>query len=372
MNSQIFFTVIILLFSFTAWSQNASKIRAKAEEAVQQEDYESAAKYYDQLLSDFTSTGYLDFYYGALSVNLQEKPDPNKAMKWLENSAEKGLGKEDEELQAILKQSEFETLYNHQDWNKFVGIMVKNITDKKEESERWMKELLEDDSSKFSLKFYTSENEQLPYLLYIPDSVDLNNNPTLITFLHGGRGTETFYDYYSMPELKTDEPIFKVAKELKAIVIYPIQKSSYGWYNKKEPLEDLQNIVRNEIEELGLEKGKKIAGGMSNGGKATFWLAQKDEAIFDAFFTVSAEPKLEFGEIDFEKINVPFISLQATNDEVFLYKNVKEIYDRQQNKTKSWKMSAKKFEGGHGFIYNPDNYDKFKNLVKQSIISSQK
>src|SRR5699024_4282534 len=181
------------------------------------------------------------------------------------------------------------------------------ISLERDKKKKWMNEILEKHLLGFELKFYKTDSERLPYLIYIPNTADLKTSPPLIVFLYGGGGMKTFYDYYSTPEIGTDEPIFKIANELKFVVIYPIQKSSYSWYRSAEPLKDIQNIVKNEVRELNLDQSKIIAGGMSNGGRATFWLAEQDEAIFDAFFTISAEPKLKFDKIDFSKISKPII-----------------------------------------------------------------
>lgn len=362
-----FCLILLLLFTLNITAQNFEEVKKKAEEAGQNKDYDSSSKYYKYLFSHFNSADYLDYYYAAFSANLKKKKEEKQAIKWLEKSAQKGLGKEKGELEAILKQVEFENLHTNEKWNEVLGLILKNKAKKKENSEKWMKEILESDSSEFTLKFYDSKKERLPYLLFIPTSVDLKKSPPLVTFLHGGRGQETFYDYYSLPELGTDEPIFKIAEELQFIVMYPIQKSSYGWYNSKDPLKDIQKIVKDEVAKLDLNKSKIIAGGMSNGGKATFWLAQQEEALFDGYFTVSAEPKLEFGKIDFTKITKPFISIHSKSDEIFPCEETKKIYDQENQKTKFWQMEVIDAEGGHGFIYNPDNYDIFKNFIAEIL-----
>ncbi|GEM_PF-3388434 len=93
----------------------------------------------------------------------------------------------------------------------------------------------------------------------------------------------------------------------------------FGWVNQKEAFENILNIVNEVKMKYHLEHSKIYLCGMSNGGSATFWFASQKPNIFNGFFAISAFPKLNFSEINFDNIsqNKPFIMLSDLNDKLY-------------------------------------------------------
>jgi hypothetical protein len=74
--------------------------------------------------------------------------------------------------------------------------------------------------------------------------------------------------------------------------------------------------------------------------------------FFKGFYTFSALPKLEIGDVNFVNLTQgkPIYSLQTKDDDVFKFDDVSKIYAAQRAVAKDWQMEILE-TGGHGFIY---------------------
>ena len=147
------------------------------------------------------------------------------------------------------------------------------------------------------------------------------------------------------------EPIFITANEIGAIVIYPIAKNNFNWLENETSVIEIEKIILKTLKEFDIDKNNILIGGMSNGGKATFWFTQQEKNMFTGYFTFSGYPELKYKNIDFSKITKPFISVNSINDKTFNIDDVKKIYTKEKKTSPLWTLEILEY-GHHGFIYD--------------------
>ena len=372
----IFFWTFIL-FSSIATGQSYDISFEKASIALEKKDFKDAYHWFTVAFKDSSSIGKYDLTAAAFAAS--ESNNYSQAIEWLEKSISMGLGKSKQELDYFLNDTSYYKLHNHKEWPNIVK-SIKNqylseVQKAKLDSINWIQELEKNKISEsqnntinpgFALYFHVFNNMKIPYLIYIPINYTKEKSSTLV-FLHGGVSSMEEFNYKD-PSVK-GEPIFSVADSLNLLIIYPFGKKDFGWVNQKEAFENILNIVNEVKMKYHLEHSKIYLGGMSNGGSATFWFASQKPNIFNGFFAISAFPKLNFSEINFDNIsqNKPFIMLNDLNDKLYEFDKVNEIYIREKAKATDWKLnSISSF--GHGFIYNPENGTQILNNLISNLI----
>lgn len=358
MINKVTLTLLFLTLSFLSYSQTQSESLARAEKAYQANDFSNATDNFKNAFSVKESTNYFDYYYAALSAI--QNHNQSLALQWLNKSIDKGLGKEKEELNYIKSQKEFEPLHSLDEWEDILVKLSKNQkndeTQKILAKEKWLSNIIskEEKPSSFDLNFQKVDSINFPYIVYFPKNYDSTKEYPLITFLHGGTGDEAFYQTYSNSNLK-DEPIFTSADKVGAIVIYPIARKNFNWLTNEKSVEEIVTIVEKTINEYKIDKKNILIGGMSNGGRATFWFTQLDNSPFTGYYAFSGYPDVEYKEIDFTKIidSKPFITINSKDDSIFPINDVLKIYDKQKKFAKGWELRVID-KGTHGFIYNQE------------------
>ena len=156
---------------------------------------------------------------------------------------------------------------------------------------------------------------------------------------------------------------FKVADHFNSIIIYPFGKKDFGWMNQNKAFENIYKILNQVKSTYNIDKKNIYLGGMSNGGTATFWFASQRPSIFTGFYAISANPKLEIGNINFN-FDKPFYEIHTKDDSVFKFDDVEKIYNT--NKSRNWHFESIA-NGDHGIIYQQNGNEVLENLLKELI-----
>jgi predicted peptidase len=351
----------------------------KAGEALQKKDFCAALTIFQTAFKDSAKIGTYDLAFAAVAAaNCNAE---KQALNWLKISQLKGLGLNPGEADGVANDPSFDKLRGFKEWTEFVNAMKQAVVDKqmmeKKKSEDWLKTIdanrISAKSKKkfnkanagFALYFTQVDTLKVPYLVCVPKNYDPKKPTKTIIYLHGGIVNSDQFNYQN-PELATGEPIFSAAENFNAIVIYPVGKKDFGWVNQKAAFENVLTVIKNVQQAYNIDRKNIVLGGMSNGGTATFWFASQKDNIFKGFYTFSALPKLEIGDVNFVNLTQgkPIYSLQTKDDDVFKFDDVNTIYSAQKSVAKDWQMEILD-NGGHGFIYQQNGKEMVNKVFKK-------
>lgn len=368
---KIFLLIIFFFITFL----NAQSYEEKTiilQELLKDKKYCEAHKIFEQILNNENRNPY-DFYYGAISsVNCNK---PTQALDWLEMAVQKGLGSTKEEVDYLSNDKNFSKIFSDSKWNNLVSVMKEKLKEKELREEKlnadWLKSISNNrvknktDQPNAGFALYTNnvDSIKVPYLVLIPKSYSSKKPSRVIVYLHGGVvSTENFtHNNYQIQQ----EPIFSLADEYNAIILYPFGKKDFGWVNQERAFENVLSIVKEVEKKYSINKKEIYLGGMSNGGSATFWFATNHSNLFKGFYAFSADPKLKIEEINFSKIKKPFYMLNTKDDNVFKFEEVESIYLKEHNK--NWHLESLE-KGNHGFIYQENGTEIMKKLLDKLIM----
>lgn len=353
-----FTTILFILFASFSFSQNFEEQMATAAELVSKKEFCKSYEIFKSALQNEKQGGKFEYYYAAVSAANCEKTED--ALNWLNIAEEKGLGLQKEEIEYLKKDKNLSELKNTQKWSSIINSMQKKYDERKEVEEKksneWVSKITENAIKERNLKFQTAkpgialyyskvDTVNVPFLVYVPKDYDISKPSKTIIYLHGGIiSTERFN--FDKPEI-TQEPIFGLADKFNSIIIYPLGKKDFGWVNQKKAFENIYTILKQVEKTYNVDKKKIYLGGMSNGGTAAFWFASQRPSIFSGFYAISANPKLEIGDINFN-FDKPFYEIHTKDDGVFKFDVIEQIYNK--NKSKNWHFESIE-NGDHGFIY---------------------
>jgi hypothetical protein len=373
------FFALTILFVQTLHAQSYDEQMNKAGEALQKKEFCAALTIFQTAFRDSAKIGTYDLAFAAVAAaNCNAE---KQALNWLKISQLKGLGMNPGEADGVANDPSFDKLRGFPEWAEFVAAMKQAVVDKqlmdKKKSKDWLKTI---DANKISIKskkkfnkanggfalyFTQVDTLKVPYLVFVPKNYDPKRPAKTIVYLHGGIVNADQFKFDN-PELATGEPIFSVGENLNAIVIYPVGKKDFGWVNQKAAFENILIIIKNVQQAYNIDSKNIVMGGMSNGGTATFWFASQKNNIFKGFYTFSASPKLEIGDIDFANLaqGKPLYSIQTRDDDVFKFDEVNKIYSAQKKVAKDWQMEVLE-NGGHGFIYQQNGKELMGKVFKK-------
>lgn len=371
---KIFTTILLTLFVNFSFAQSFEQQMSNAAEFISKKDFCKAYEIFKSALQNEDQAGKFDYYYAAVSASNCEKTEDG--LNWLNIAEQKGLGSQQSEIDYLKKDENLSKLKNSGKWVSIISSMQKRSDEnkivKEKKSKDWVSKITENAIAEKKIKFNTArpgyalyyskvDSINVPYLVYIPKDYDISKASTTIIYLHGGiKSTEKFND--DQPEI-TQEPIFGLADDLNAIIIYLFGKKDFGWVNQKKAFGNIYTILKQVQKTYNVDKKKIYLGGMSNGGTATFWFASQRPSIFTGFYAISANPKLEFGEINFN-FDKPFYEIHTKDDDLFNFNDVEKIYN--QNKSKNWHFQLLD-NGGHAIIYQKNGSEILEKLLKQLI-----
>lgn len=365
------FKLAFLTISSFNFAQTYQNELEKAAAFIQNKDYCNAFTILEKNLNQKDSS-YFDYYYGSVSATKCGNED--KAINWLIEAKNKGLGLQNGEIDYLQKDENLQKLHNNEKWGQLISSMQMALTEKenlqKEKSKKWEETIVNNAIASKSTKanqgyaLYFSEvgSEKVPYLVYVPSKYSEKTVTKAIVYLHGGVVSTSDY-YYKNPEI-INEPIFQYGETHNTIIIYPFAKKDFGWVNQIDAFKNILTITIEVQNKYNIDKNKLFLGGMSNGGTATFWFAEQKKMPYKGYFAISAIPRLNIGEIDFKNISEPLYSINAKDDEVFKYDEVKDIYLKNQNK--NWHFETVD-EGSHGLIYNENGKEVLSSLLEKLI-----
>lgn len=351
----------------------------KAGEALQKKDFCNALTIFQTAFKDSAKIGTYDLAFAAVAA--ANCNNEKQALNWLKISQLKGLGINPGEADGVANDPSFEKLRGFKEWTEFVNAMKQAVVDKqlmeKKKAEDWLKTLNANQISikkkkkfnkantGFALYFTQVDTLKVPYLVFVPKNYDPKKPTKTIVYLHGGIVNSERFNFEN-PELATGEPIFSIGENFNAIVIYPVGKKDFGWVNQKAAFENVLTIIKNVQQAYNIDNKNIVLGGMSNGGTATFWFAAQKANIFKGFYTFSALPKLNIGDINFANLGQgkQIYSLQTKDDDVYKFEDVNAIYSAQKAVAKDWQMAVLD-NGGHGFIYQQNGKELMNSVFKK-------
>lgn len=349
----------------TSFAQSYNQLMDLAQSQIKAEEYQQALATFETAFKEkHDEIGKYD-YANAMVVAIKCN-EIGLALEWFQEGYDLNLGDSDEEISYFRTDPIFNSVRDEEAYCAIFKKMEKRNESKKQrkidEDNRWRLQIRKNRVQKkhgsfkdaphgFALYFSYYNEEKVPYLVYVPKTYNTNLLNRTIVFLHGGVvANDEFLPFDSWIR---QEPIFAIADSLKAIVVYPFAKKSFGWIDHKDAFDNIFHILDDAHKRYAIDINHVYLGGVSDGGNATFWFANQNETPFRAFFTFSARPKLPNFELPGEPMKFvhPVYSLHAEDDSTYLYNEVKKIY-RNLGENSKWHMQTIK-KGGHGFIYQP-------------------
>ncbi len=368
-----------ILCAQTLNAQTYDEQMNKAGEALQKKDFCNALTIFQTAFKDSAKIGTYDLAFAAVAA--ANCNNEKQALNWLKISQLKGLGINPGEADGVANDPSFEKLRGFKEWTEFVNAMKQAVVDKqlmeKKKAEDWLKTLNANQisikkkkkfnkaNSGFALYYTQVDTLKVPYLVCVPKNYDAKKPTKTIVYLHGGIVNSERFNFEN-PELATGEPIFSIGENFNAIVIYPVGKKDFGWVNQKAAFENVLTVIKTVQQAYNIDNKNIVLGGMSNGGTATFWFAAQKANIFKGFYTFSALPKLNIGDIDFANLaqGKQIYSLQTKDDDVYKFEDVNAIYSAQKAVAKDWQMAVLD-NGGHGFIYQQNGKELMNSVFKK-------
>jgi len=364
---KLVYVIIFSLIVQLASAQDYNTLITRAADALNQKNYCKAFDIFKVALTDSATATPYDYYSAAISAaNCNSE---QQALLWLNMGERKGLGLAQGDIAFIEKDSSLAPLHKYKEWASFIAKMKKSFSDhesvKQKKADEWMDTIVSNSirprtknkfnkpNSGFALYYTKVDSLDIPYLVYVPTTYKISEQTKAVVFLHGGVVNLTDFQH-TAPEIAS-EPIFSIAENFNAIVVYPFGKRDFGWVNQEKAFENIYTVLDSVQKMYNLDSKRIYLGGMSNGGTATFWFASQKNDVFDGFFAISAMPRLDIADIDFSNLSrgQPFYSINAKDDDVFPYDSVLTIYNKNKSVATDWKFETID-TGGHGFIYDPD------------------
>lgn len=211
-----------------------------------------------------------------------------------------------------------------------------------------------------------ADTVQVPYLVYVPKSYNPTTAAPLLVYLHGGVASATQFQIQD-PGV-AQEPIFRVAEQQGALVLYPYGRKSFGWLEHEAALAAVRRMVTLVQTRYRVDSRRVYLGGMSNGGTAAFWYACQQPEGYAGFYALSAMPVSKLGPLRFQTLRqgAPLYSLNAEDDELVPFKEVAAIHDQHKAQTPQWHFASRP-TGGHSFLYGPDGDQALLALLRQMM-----
>lgn len=286
---KILLLITCFLFTFLH-AQSYEENTIKIQELLKDKKYCEAQDIFKSILNNEDKNPY-DFYYGAISsINCNQ---PDQALEWLEIGVQKGLGSTKEEVDYLSNDENFSNLFEDSRWKNLIAIindgLKENELQETKLNSEWLNQIQNNriinkvDHPKYGFALYTINIDSInvPYLVFVPKNYSSKKPSKMIIYLHGGVvNTENFAHNNYQIQL---EPIFSLADEYNAIILYPFGKKDFGWVNQVKAFENVLSIIKEVEKKYSINNKEIYLGGMSNGGSATFWYATHHSNLFKGF-----------------------------------------------------------------------------------------
>ncbi|GAB2785269.1 hypothetical protein GCM10027175_24920 [Hymenobacter latericoloratus] len=348
-----------------------------------QHDYCGAVKDFQAAFADSTKAGPFDVFAGAIAA--ANCPDQRtQALRWLLRIPRfHNLPVTTQDVRNIAQEAGLRSLQSTPQWAYFLERMQAQATRReaaaRQATEQWLsttqKNALPTPTRRkqygaatpgFARYTVPADTVRVPYLVYVPRSYSPTQAAPLLVYLHGGIVSTTQFQT-SNPEV-AQEPVFQVAEQQRAIVLYPFGRKSFGWVEHEAALATVRRMIAEVQARYRVDARRVYLGGMSNGGTAAFWYACQQPQDFAGFYALSAMPVSKLGPLRFQTLasGAPLYSVNAEDDDVFPYKEVAAIYEQHRAQAPKWHFASRP-AGGHGFLYGPDGTQALEELLKKMM-----
>lgn len=221
----------------------------------------------------------------------------------------------------------------------------------------------------FVLYFYTTPNEKIPYILFIPKNYSPKKEHELYVYLHGG--TASIENFTFTEQHSKEEPIFKWANDKNKFILYPLGKKTAGWHEGDESIKNVYGMI-NEIRKLyNINDNKITFSGMSNGARGVIYTALNQPKHFKDFIAISSNADdliIDSALLNNLSNGYSLNLLHGTIDDVYSYIKLKKAVTGIYNKNISLKLSSF-YNGEHGFIYSDSGYNFLCKKIKEISLS---
>lgn len=380
MKLQLF--VIMTLLSQISYGQTYADLMTDASRKIESKNFKEAYVSFEKAFEQKEKIGKYDYTNAAVVAIKCNKFDT--ALQWLRGGFELGLGTNEEELYYLKKDEIFAPLQHDPNFVILIELMEENLVMARQndivKDSIWRESILanriemagqstysESQIPKgFALYELDESYSDMPYVVYFPRSLNnVESIKNIVVFLHGGVSSKKEFNPFDASI--RSEPIFDVADSLNFVVIYPIGKKEFGWKNQRRAFDAIYEIV-SEFTSLYNIKGKDLfLGGMSEGGTATFWFANKAESPFKGFFSISALPILPEFALANEHLcpKHSMHSIHAMDDNTYTHDSFINVYNNCK-KMSNWHLTTVQ-NGGHGFAYQEGSIEVLLSFFKEFL-----
>lgn len=169
------------------------------------------------------------------------------------------------------------------------------------------------------VRIEVSENVFYSFRVIIPD-VDLTQNWPLVMAFHGASNGDP--NAHKTTECYI-EPGFEA---LNAFIIHP-NADTYEWYEEYNQTK-IRNLLTLATSFWPIDYDKILATGYSNGGNASWLMAEVAPNVFSASIPMASSYDLSINETTSRKINIPMYVIHGEKDELFPIEITKKWVDQ--------------------------------------------
>ena len=253
------------------------------------------------------------------------------------------------------------------------AIVLLSLITSAQSNEEWLSTIKRNAADKkpgYALYFSQAGAISVPYLVYIPKSYNLAKAIPAVVFLHGAILAKDSFQYKD-PSI-ANEPVFSIADACNTIIIFPFARQDFKWSGQEAAFENIIAIMKQVEQDYNVDKKRVYLGGISMGGNATFWFINNRPEMFAGFYTFSAMPRSTTAPIKFSNITKekPLFSVNAKDDPVFPYTDVKATYELHKKEAPGWHFESVE-TGGHRFIYANGGSNYVKTIINNLLASGK-
>lgn len=205
--------------------------------------------------------------------------------------------------------------------------------------------------------YKVNDNLEVPYLVYIPQNYNPGQKTPLYIHLHGGV-RRTNFSINDIELSKNEAPFFDQPIKQNAFIIYPFANKEFNWLLHQEAFETIINELRHVKSLYNIDDNHIYITGHSNGGSGAFWFALNMPTEITSFAGLNYNPASYLGNTNFSNLknNYNFFGISGTEDNVFDFKTVNEVYETVKKQGGNWTNYSLK--ANHGLPYNkPSDID---------------
>jgi poly(3-hydroxybutyrate) depolymerase len=207
-------------------------------------------------------------------------------------------------------------------------------------------------TGRWTVYYYKAgDDQEVPYLIYIPRNYDPKQKTPLYIHLHGAV-RRTNFSINDIELAKHESPFLDQPISQGALIIYPFANKDFNWLLHQKAFEAVVGELRQVKSLYNVDDDRIYVTGHSNGGSGALWYALNMPTEFAAFSGFNYNPASYTGNTAFGNLknNYTFLGVSGTEDSIFDFKTIDQIYRTVKDQGANWLNFG--IKGNHGLPYD--------------------